>query len=248
MTVPGPELQPESVRVEYRPELSPGQVIERIRELYGLSGELTRLPAEWDQNFRIGCGDSGTFVVKIANRGTDRRLLAFQNAALDRLAASWTAGMAPRVVPATTGDRLCDILDEQGNRFPLRLLTWVEGTPLSRVRGRGRSALEGFGRALGELDRCLEDFQHPGMDRHLRWDLGRAEWIGSHTGSIADRQRRGICERILLQYRARTGPRIADLPATVIHNDANDENVLVAPGAGDDWRFAGLVDFGDMLR
>jgi 4-aminobutyrate aminotransferase-like enzyme len=43
-------------------------------------------------------------------------------------------------------------------------------------------------------------------------------------------------------------PLVPELPMSVIHNDANDENVLVEIGDGDESRIAGLLDFGDMVR
>jgi 4-aminobutyrate aminotransferase-like enzyme len=86
------------------------------------------------------------------------------------------------------------------------------------------------------------------MDRDLLWDLRQAEWIISHTRRITDVRRRGIVERIILQHRARVVPVLPKLPMSVIHNDANDENLLLAPDPESGWKVAGLLDFGDMLR
>jgi 4-aminobutyrate aminotransferase-like enzyme len=55
-------------------------------------------------------------------------------------------------------------------------------------------------------------------------------------------------ERLLLQYRARVVPALHELPMSVIHNDANDENVLLDQDPEGGWRVSGLLDFGDMLK
>ena len=49
-------------------------------------------------------------------------------------------------------------------------------------------------------------------------------------------------ERTFLLYAACAGPRLAELPASLIHGDPNDENVLVG---GD--QVTGLLDFGDCI-
>ncbi len=38
------------------------------------------------------------------------------------------------------------------------------------------------------------------------------------------------------------------MPLSVIHNDANDENVLCSQGEAGEWRMTGLLDYGDMLK
>ena len=69
------------------------------------------------------------------------------------------------------------------------------------------------------MDRALRDFTHPDMRRPHRWDLRRAAEFG-----------------IAL-------PELGHLPHQVIHNDANEHNVLV----GEDGRVTGLIDFGDVV-
>jgi 4-aminobutyrate aminotransferase-like enzyme len=130
----------------------------------------------------------------------------------------------------------------------VRVLPWLEGQPVANVRPVGNQVLEQIGFALGDLDRCLAYFEHPAMEREFEWDLRRAEWISSFTTCIPDVRRRGIVERLLLQFRARTVPVFPDLPMSVIHNDANDENILLSQSDEGGWQFKGLLDFGDMLR
>ncbi|NIQ82966.1 MAG: phosphotransferase, partial [Anaerolineae bacterium] len=55
-----------------------------------------------------------------------------------------------------------------------------------------------------------------------------------------------MVERLVLQHRARVTPVLPELSMSVIHNDANDENILLAPDSEGGWKVAGLLDFGDM--
>jgi 4-aminobutyrate aminotransferase-like enzyme len=234
--------------VEGRPSLAAEPVARRVREAYGLEGALSPLPAEWDQNFRLDTDADGSFVVKLANAGIDTAELELQNAALKLLARRWQQAVAPRVVSSLSGEPLCSFDGERGTVERLRILTFLPGVPLSSLATYSVPLLGDFGRLLGKVDRCLAGLHHPAMDRPIDWDLRRAEWISSATSAIRDLERRGLVERLLLQFRARVVPLLSKLPMSVIHNDANDENVLVEPGEGGAWRIAGLLDFGDMVR
>ncbi len=235
------------VAVEHRPAFTPARVAECLREQYDLDGRLAPLPAEWDQNFRLDCRTGDRFVVKLANRGIDEPLLEFQNAAMERLATSWSSGCAPRPRRSRDGRAIVPVIGDDGTTFLMRVLTYLEGEPLSGIGDRSGPLLDLVGFSLGELDRALVDFHHPAMDRKLMWDLRTAEWISSRTGSIRDSPRRGIVERLLVQHRGRVVPLHGELPSSVIHNDANDENLLLRRDAGM-WVVSGLLDFGDMLR
>jgi len=231
-----------------RPSFTLGEIRTLVRNHYGIDGTTEPLPSYCDQNIQLDTREKGRFVVKIANRSENREVLDFQNAAMNLLSEIWSSGNVPRVIKSLAGQFLCPVIGSDGEQYWMRVLTFLPGRLLSTVLPRSELTLERLGYALGELDRCLADFQHPAMERELQWDLPRAEWISSHTRRIPDIQRRGIVERILLQFRARVTPILPDLPMSVIHNDANDENVLLTQDSEGEWKFAGLFDFEDMLR
>jgi 4-aminobutyrate aminotransferase-like enzyme/Ser/Thr protein kinase RdoA (MazF antagonist) len=189
--------------------------------------------------------DGGDYVVKVANPADPAAVLHLQNAAMRCLAEAWTAGTAPRPLETREGGTLGE-LEHDGAILYLRVVTYLQGTPLSRVPERDPASLRRLGAAIGEADRLLASLDVPDVARELPWDLSRAGWIGSRTAAIADRRRRGIVERWLLQYRARTLPLLDELPRSLVHGDANDENLLVAPHADGGWGVSGLLDFGDL--
>ena len=82
-------------------------------------------------------------------------------------------------------------------------------------RGRSRPGdRASLGATVARVDRALADFTHPQMHRPHRWDLKHG-----YDGSLDH------------------------LPHQVIHNDANEYNVLVGP----DGAVTGLIDFGDVV-
>lgn len=128
------------------------------------------------------------------------------------------------------------------------MLTWVPGTPLAQARPRSLDLLRSLGRWLGAFDRALEDFDHPGARRTLKWDLAAPGWIRKHLDLVASPARRALVERVLDRYDAVVAPALATLPRGIIHNDANDWNVLVGEARADPRRVTSVVDFGDMVR
>jgi len=232
--------------VSQKPSFAAEKVSEFIRSAYNIDGKLTPLLAEWDQNFLLDTGLQEKYVVKIANCGIPEIELDFQNALL-AAAGTWKKGKCPAVVTSNAGKFLESITDENNRQYYVRVLTYISGTPLSCVQPRTLQLLESIGAAAGAFDSSLAGFAHPAMKREQRWDLRRLDWLPAHINFIPDRHRRGIVERLYLQYRARILPTLSKLPASVIHNDINDENLILKAPSTRGWKIAGLLDFGDAL-
>ena len=238
---------PMPLTVDARPSLPADLVASLVRDRFGMEGRLSPLPGEWDQNLRLDTTAGESYVVKIANRGHDTCVLDFQNRAVQRLAGRWRPGGCPCPVASIEGEHIVRLEAGDGHGYRVRVLTFVPGQPLAEIRPTDSDTLERLGVAAGELDQCLSGFEHGAMHRDMPWDLARPEWIGNRTRQITDPHRRGIVERMLLQYRARVRPALDALPAGVIHNDLNDENILLSAHEQRGWEVAGVLDFGDML-
>jgi 4-aminobutyrate aminotransferase-like enzyme/Ser/Thr protein kinase RdoA (MazF antagonist) len=194
-------------------------------EGFGLEGEPSPLPGEIDRNFALG-----DHVLKVHAAGSDPELLDLQDAAMAHVAARPLAVATPRPVPTLDG---APRLAVDGGFA--RVLTWIPGTPWGRLQDHGAAALASLGRAVAELDAALADFDHPRLDRPLRWNLLQA---GELTGAAAG------ADAVLERFVAHVLPVLRELPQQAIHNDANEHNVLV----GDDGLVCGLIDFGDLCR
>ncbi|MBX9602479.1 MAG: aminotransferase class III-fold pyridoxal phosphate-dependent enzyme [Bryobacteraceae bacterium] len=190
---------------------------EVLLRLFQVQSEVSPLPSERDQNFLVAAG----YVLKIANAAEERAMIEAENAALHRLAAT---GLCPRVV----GD-----LHQEHGHF-IRLITLLPGRPLGTLKHPGARLLEDLGRALAKTDEALAGFDHPALHREFHWDLARAERIAAADSELARR------------YREYAKPLLPRLRQSVIHNDANDFNVLVTDEPGPD-RVTGIIDFGDMV-
>ena len=211
---------------------------------YGLSGALTPLVSERDQNFRLDTADGRRFVVKIANAAEAAVVTEFQVAALRHLERSKCPVAVPRVVPTIEGKDLTALLSDTIDHV-VRVVTWVPGKPIVGDCPDTRLAWA-LGQTLALLDAGLRDFEHPGDRQELLWDMQRATELEAqviHAPEPALRERLGQC---FDDFRTRALPRFSGLRHQVIHNDLNPGNVLVSDC--DSPGISGVIDFGDMLR
>jgi 4-aminobutyrate aminotransferase-like enzyme/Ser/Thr protein kinase RdoA (MazF antagonist) len=211
---------------------------------FGATGEASPLDSERDQNVRL-TSDKGTWIFKIVNASEPRAESEFQTALLEHLAHTAPDLAIPRLKKAGNGEALAYVAGEAGEKHALRMVSWLPGKPFAEAE-RSLELLESLGATLGRLDRALQGFIHPGALRSFDWDIRRAGDARQRLHHIADAEDRALLERLLDRFDAEVAPRLPALRAQVIHNDANDWNVLV--DEADAPRVTGLIDFGDALH
>ncbi|MEE8522931.1 MAG: aminotransferase class III-fold pyridoxal phosphate-dependent enzyme, partial [Thermoanaerobaculia bacterium] len=231
--------------VESVPRLSPNQVRELARDLYGLVVEVSPLPSYDDQNFRLRTGTGQAWVLKITNASKDRNQAEIQVAALDHLSTRLDEGVVPRVRKTRSGEPLVAVEGSAGQRHWVCLLSYLDGVPMASIGSHSPKLLESLGALVARVDRALADFSHPAADREDLWDLALASRLCAETLHIAPPRRRFLADRYLAAFDDRVGPVLDRLPRGVIHSDGNDQNALMA-GAGS-RRVSGLIDFGDLI-
>ena len=225
------------------PAFSPTELTALAAQHYGLKGKIRPLPSERDQNARLSC-DGQDYVLKIANPAEDPGQIDLQNATMLHLARVGQPGI-PRVVPTLSGADRATILIA-GQPTAMRLVTWVGGTPLAEAP-RSIAQLQNLGRFMGSLTRAMQGFGHPQTFRpDFPWSLDHVTQLRDHAEDITDPARRDLVQRLFTRYQTQVLPRLPTLRASVLHQDANDWNVIT--DATDPTRIAGLIDFGDMCH
>jgi 4-aminobutyrate aminotransferase-like enzyme/Ser/Thr protein kinase RdoA (MazF antagonist) len=225
-----------------RPAFAAAAARQSLIDRFGLEGELEPLDSERDQNFRV-TSPHGRFVFKIVNAAEPADALAFQAALLRHVERHAPALPLPRVVPALDGRDLADATGPAGERHALRVVTYLSGTPMAKTTPTAAS-LEDLGRVLGELDAVLASFGHAGAFRDLDWHIGRTLAARARLDAVRDARRRSLLASSLDRFAAFVQPQLPRLRHSVIHNDANDWNVLVDERTG---AISGLIDVGDAV-
>ena len=228
-----------------RPRFRSDEAERLVREAYGLEASvLSELPSERDQNFHLKEASGRELVLKIASSAEPRSILDFQNQALARIAQRDPGLPIPRLRLTSGGDQLSTVCDGNGASFLCSLFDHLPGKPLASVRPQSEGILRSVGASMGRLDRALEGFTHSEQKRFLKWNVANArDVVEGALELVSTDERREILRHFLQLIENEVAPGLSSLPRGVIHNDANDYNLLVREG-----EISGILDFGDMIE
>ncbi|MEE4174991.1 MAG: phosphotransferase [Xanthomonadales bacterium] len=214
---------------------------------WGLTATLTPLYGERDLNVRLDTPGGETWLLKLAHPDTGRRRLDFEQAVLDGLDTRRASPAAPTLVPSRDGESLVPITLDGAVRTHLRLLSWLPGEPLDPERA-GPETLEALGSAIARLNEALAACaprDTRALPDALPWDLRNTADLAPLLDACPPLVPAEAIRRTLEAFRRNVEPALRALPAQVIHNDLNPDNLRCDPGRP--GAAPGVIDFGDMV-
>ncbi|MHA2023092.1 MAG: phosphotransferase, partial [Candidatus Thorarchaeota archaeon] len=218
-------------------------------DLQSSISDIKELPSERDQNFHITVESGQEYVLKIAAASEEVGTLSMQNSAMRHLADNIVGQSSPVVYKSRSGFEIEEVESEDGSSHYVRLLSFLPGRRLSQVNPQSSDLLEDFGRFVGSISKGLTGFNHHAAHREFYWDLKRANTvIADYSKHITDPEKRGLVTYFLNLYEDLVLPLIDHLRESVIHNDANDNNIIVVNPHLKYQRRFGILDFGDMVH
>ena len=145
--------------------------------------------------------------------------------------------------PIPLKDRNYTVLDINGQKCICRMLSYLDGVFLADVP-HTEKLFQSLGRFLAHLDLKLQSFVNYRIEaRKLKWDILHLDMSKQYLEHIPDKKDRSIVYHYFKQYEENIVPSLPELRTSIIHNDANEWNVLVA-----DEEVSGIIDFGDMAH
>lgn len=234
--------------VRDRPRLTEEDASNLALEQFGIRTSSAReLPSERDQNFCIASSAGERFVLKVANAGANREELDCQNQAMKHLRRILSTEICPGVYTTMTGQEIVAIAGEHGEHL-VRLVSWIPGIPLGEVKSHSPELLESLGGTIGKISSALASFEHPAAQREIAWDLAKcSSVVRQRANCVTDPNRQTILSEYVTDYESRVAHRLPQLRKSVLHNDANDYNVLVGRASASQWEVTGVIDFGDIV-
>ena len=233
-----------------RPQANAEQAAAVASELWGIKTRATPLPGERDRNFLLQDNRGARFVLKISGGAEDRRRLELQERLIGYARERDANLRLPEALADPAGRTLATYPFESGDHH-VRLFRYAEGVPLSTFRRRPHALLESVGRLLGRLQSALNGFDHPGLDlQDIPWAPVHAASVIASASEVLGERGPGRLYRRVADSVLGDLPRLLALPAAALHNDANDDNLLLVAGeaeSAEPEHFA-LLDFGDALR
>lgn len=234
MATPPPQRDLSQLR--RRPDLG-ASAARGLLAAWGIEGEVSPLASERDQNWAVRIDGVPRYVLKVTNGEDDGAFIDFQQAMMHRLTAAGVP--CPDPVPTASGEPWIEV-----DGHVVWVVDFRPGMRLAEVKEPSAALFRNLGRLLAHAARALDGFEHPAAHRYLQWDVQHAaDVIGGYRGHITDPVKQGIVDAALDRFERQNAPRFGDLDRSVIHNDANDHNLLVA-----DDEITALLDFGDAVH
>lgn len=215
-----------------------------VGQQFRLDGPLTRLMTEQDDTFRIDAADGRTYIIKVAGPAEKPVEIDLQISLMQHIARIDPRIPIPHIVPSVSGKPYVEVHDHAGQARCMRLLTYLDGTPLDSTESSAEERRR-VGETLGHLRHATAGFSHPADSRVLAWDVRHLLALGDLLHKEDDDRRRQMLRQAMERYACLTG-RLRKLRTQVVHNDFSRSNIIVDHSRPE--FVTGIVDFGDAVR
>ena len=220
------------------------QVEELCQQHYGIVGKAQKQTGEVDFNYKITSQNGKNYIFKISRPDSPDDYFDFQQKLLLHIDRKKPDFPFPKIIKTLTGENDVTLVDDFNQSRKMRLLDWVEGRLLSSVNPQLDDLRYSLGIKCGEITQILADFEHPYASRRFDWDIAQATWTKSHLGLFDLEQR--LCVTFFLNQFESFKKNYKTLRKSIIHNDANDNNIVVN---GDliNPSVSAIIDYGDAI-
>ena len=224
--------------------ISSSQATDITLKLYGLKGTAMSLPGFVDFNFRIE-SETGRFLLKVSRPDMDQEYLGFQQEILKHVAEQKEGIESPVPIADMNGNLISEYTDQAGNTRKVRMLTWMEGRLWSGVNPVKDALLFSLGEQAGKLTKVLQGFEHPLAMRDFEWDVARSGWTRNFTYLFPEE--RLELASYFLELFDEIQEDYSSLRKSVVHNDVNDNNVVVTDDLVNP-EVKAIIDYGDAIH
>ena len=207
-----------------RPEVGADDAAAVAEHAFGLTGRITELGSNQDRNFLVDTGDA-PLRAQGRQPGLRGRELHAQNAALALLAGADVR--IPAVLAARDGGDVVAV-EVRGRTLHARVLSFVDGEPLTEVARLSAEQLRTLGRLSGSIAAGLAGLRHPGLARTTQWD---ARIGGDVVALLADHVLQPA-KRLAVAAAAEAAlaalePLAGGCRCRPMHGDLTDDNIVV---------------------
>ncbi|TFH23165.1 MAG: peptidase M23, partial [Bacteroidia bacterium] len=213
-------------------------------DLFGIPGKAVSLPGELDFNFRID-SENERFLLKVSRPDTDLEYLGFQEEILQYVAKNGLDIESPVPQADLQGNYISEFTEPSGHARKVRMLTWTHGRLWSSVNPINDHLLFSLGEQAGRLTTALQGFEHPLARRYFEWDVAQAGWTREYT-HLFTKDKLDIATYFLDLF-DEIQESYSKLRKSVVHNDANDNNVVVSEELVNP-RVKAIIDYGDAIH
>ncbi len=209
---------------------------------FGITGQIKQLPGEVDLNYLIKTPSSELLTLKISAPNPSLELFDLQTKVLLHLQQQESIEALPFPLQAKDGSHI--IWHE--NRA-VRLLNWIPGRLWAHQKLKTPALYQSLGAACAKIDQALQGFDHPHAHRAFKWDNQQINRVEQHRQLFQDPEQAHLFDHFFKLIQQKAIPKWPQLRKSIIHNDANDYNIIIA-GSPEEPQVVSIIDFGDVIH
>jgi ethanolamine-phosphate phospho-lyase len=214
-------------------------ITEFLKHNYNISPALKVLRSYDDLNYLVSIDGKAAYVLKLNQETEQKDQKAFLES--QHVLMGILAHLQDYQFPEAVADKYGNRVNGFGDQYHASLLTYIPGKFLAEVPKKEELLMD-FGKFLGRIDKILAGYRDPAIEyRHIPWDIRSFPEHQKKLEYLPDASLKKLIHYFIVQYRHEVLPREHELRKSIIHNDANDWNVLVEGN-----RIHGIIDFGDL--
>ncbi|MDH5797364.1 MAG: aminotransferase class III-fold pyridoxal phosphate-dependent enzyme [Paracoccaceae bacterium] len=213
-------------------------------EVFDLTGTLSPLYSERDQNMLLREDSGRAWVLKIGNANEDSALFDAQISALKHIESTAPDLPVPRVRSAKDGTNSVTIDGRDGRSHKFYAVSYLEGD-IAADRDLSFDDYRNIGVAVARLGRALRGFADPALiGRDLIWDVRSVGTVLGQVSHLPETPAKKLVQSTLERFSTETMPKLANFRAQSIHGDVHGHNLIL----GDENEISGIIDFGDLIH
>ena len=169
-------------------------------------------------------------------------LIKAENETLLFLHKDGNSNKYPKPIPFSDG-LFYKTITLEGEQVICRLLTFIDGEFLGDLKPSIK-LFQSFGNFLANIDLELKNHKNYIIKaRQWEWDIQYLDLNKKYINDITDTKDRKLVNYFFQQFEENVRPILPNLRKQIIHNDANEWNVLSKNG-----EVTGFIDFGDLAH
>lgn len=213
-----------------------------LQEQFGIHcSELKKLNGYDNSNYLVKT-DNGKYIFKTYKKGAELLdLVNAENQVLLYLQES-EQNRYPRPIQFVDESEV-KVLNIKGKQTICRMLSFLDGQFLGDTT-HSKKLFQSLGAFLAEMDLQLQLCKNYTIKaREWEWDIQYLHLNKRYIDEIPDLSNRKIVSYFIQQFEENVTAILSTLRKSIIHNDANEWNVLVK-----DEAVSGIIDFGDLAH
>lgn len=216
-----------------------------LKDYFSIDAKVEPLAGEVDYNFKVTTESDENFLLKLSINDVDIDFIECQHDLLSHLGKNDDKLIVPKSFGNKNGNIITRFNLKNGHEGIARLLSWIPGRIYSSVNPQLPDLRKSLGKCCGKISTALLNYDHPLLHREFQWDVAQGLWIEAYL-HLFENDDALLIQSVLERFK-RMQSSYDGLRKGCIHNDANDNNIVVTSELINP-EVVSVIDYGDAIH